>query len=111
MSAKKRKTKHNVAWLRKAVELREARAAAEAAAQRIAAVERELPSAVGIALLAKPTIDVLGLGMLEVTGIEDDPTEPVFRVTGTFTVAALKQLLAGTVFTLKHDGAKVNLHA
>jgi len=75
-----------------------AQATLEAAA--IAAVEKELPTAVGTNLTARPAIDVLGIGALKVTGIKYDPTEPVFTVSGEFTVAGIKQLLAGTAFRL-----------
>lgn len=83
----------------------ERHALSKRAARAIAAVERELPTAVGTKLVAYPAIDVLGLGELKVVNVKYDPTEPVFVVSGEFTVAALKQLLAGTLFHLKLDVA------
>lgn len=109
MSTKRKKKLSAVQKRERALRIEINRSEREAEAVRrtaIDAVARAVPAGIGTKLIAIPAIDVLGAGELSVVGIEYDPTEPVFRVSGTFTVAALKQLLAGTVFRLKLEPKK-----
>lgn len=82
-------------------------AAAAELAEKVKFVRSEV-DAEGTWLWAAPAIEAHGFGELRVVGIGNNPGigacpkgEPVFEVHGHFTVAALKQLMAGTVFTLK----------